>query len=41
MRHPQRLDIRLLGTQIRAEGVLGILGAIAVIAVVMSFYFRT
>lgn len=33
MRNPQRLDIRFLGTQIRAEGVLGIFGTIVIVAI--------
>jgi hypothetical protein len=40
MRHPQRLDIRFLGTQIRAEGVLGILGALMIVTVFLSLYFK-
>ncbi|WP_283812762.1 hypothetical protein [Bradyrhizobium cytisi] len=40
MRHPQRLDIKFLGTQIRAEGILGILGTIVIVAVVLSAYLR-
>lgn len=35
MRNPQRLEIRLFGTQIRAEGILGIFGAIAIVAIVV------
>ena len=41
MRHPQRLDIRFFGTQIRAEGMIGILGTIMIISVVLAAYFRS
>jgi hypothetical protein len=34
MAQPQRLEIRFLGTIVRAEGMVGILGAITTIIVV-------
>lgn len=37
MRQPQRLDIRFLGTQIRAEGILGIIATIVIVAVLTSY----
>jgi hypothetical protein len=36
---PQRLEIRLLGTSIRAEGIAGIIGAIALVSLVLIVYF--
>ena len=36
---PQRLEIRLLGTSIRAEGVAGIIGAIALVGLILITYF--
>jgi hypothetical protein len=39
MRHPQRLDIRFLGTEIRAEGTIGIVATVAIIGVVLAAYF--
>jgi hypothetical protein len=41
MRHPQRLEISFLGTQIRAEGIIGILGTIMIISVIFAVYFRS
>jgi hypothetical protein len=41
MRYPQRLDIRFFGTQIRAEGIIGILGTIMIISVVLAAYFQS
>jgi hypothetical protein len=41
MRHPQRLEISFLGTQIRAEGIIGILGTIMIISVIFVVYFRS
>jgi hypothetical protein len=41
MRHPQRLHIRFLGTQIWAEGILGILGAIAIISAILAAYLQS
>jgi hypothetical protein len=41
MRHPQRLHIRFLGTQIWAEGILGILGAIVVISAILAAYLQS
>jgi hypothetical protein len=37
---PQRLEIRLLGTSIRAEGIAGIIGAI-VFGLILITYFRS
>ncbi|MCK1733341.1 hypothetical protein IVA79_05070 [Bradyrhizobium sp. 138] len=37
MRHPQRLDIRFLGTQIHAEGILGIIATIIIVAVLIDY----
>jgi hypothetical protein len=37
---PQRLEIRFLGTTIRAEGIAGIIGAIAIISVILTAYFN-
>jgi hypothetical protein len=37
---PQRLEIRFLGTTIRAEGIAGIIGAIAIIGVILTAYFN-
>jgi hypothetical protein len=39
MRHPQRLDIRFLGTEIRAEGTIGIAATVVIIGVVLAAYF--
>ena len=40
MAQPQRLEIRFLGTLVRAEGIIGILGMItATIAVGFATYF--
>ena len=36
---PQRLEVRLLGTTIRAEGIAGIIGAIALVGLVLITYF--
>jgi hypothetical protein len=36
----QRLEIRLLGTRILAEGVAGIIGAIVLVGLIMVTYFR-
>jgi hypothetical protein len=35
---PQRLEIRLLGTSIRAEGIAGIIGAIALVGLILITY---
>jgi hypothetical protein len=37
---PQRLEIRFLGSAIRAEGIAGIIGAIAIISVILTAYFN-
>jgi hypothetical protein len=41
MRHPQRLHIRFFGTQIWAEGILGILGAIVIISAILAAYLQS
>jgi hypothetical protein len=33
---PQRLEIRFFGTSISAEGIAGIIGAIAIISVILA-----
>jgi hypothetical protein len=35
---PQRLEIRFLGTTIRADGIVGIIGAIMLVGIVMVMY---
>jgi hypothetical protein len=37
---PQRLEIRFFGTTIRAEGIAGIIGTIAIISVILTAYFN-
>jgi hypothetical protein len=37
---PQRLEIRFLGTRIRAEGIAGIIGAITIISVILTAYLN-
>lgn len=37
---PQRLEIRLLGTSIRAEGIAGIAGAIVLVGLILITYFK-
>jgi hypothetical protein len=39
VRHPQRLEIRFLGTLVRAEGIVGIVGAITIVGVILVTYF--
>jgi hypothetical protein len=40
MAQPQRLEIRFLGTIVRAEGIIGILGAVtSIVAVGIATYF--
>jgi hypothetical protein len=41
MRHPQRLHIRFFGTQIWAEGILGILGAIIIVSAILAAYLQS
>jgi hypothetical protein len=36
--HPQRLEIKLLGTSIRAEGIAGIIGAIALVGLMITYF---
>jgi hypothetical protein len=36
---PQRLEIRLLGTVIRADGIAGIAGAILLVGLILIAYF--
>ena len=38
--NPSDLEIRLLGTSIRAEGIAGIIGAIALFGLILITYFR-
>jgi hypothetical protein len=35
---PQRLEIRFLGTSIRADGVVGIVGAVALVGIILTIY---
>lgn len=37
--HPQRFEIRFLGTLVRAEGIAGIVGAITIVGVILISYF--
>jgi tetrahydromethanopterin S-methyltransferase subunit F len=37
---PQRLEIRLFGTRILAEGIAGIVGAIVLVGLILITYFR-
>jgi hypothetical protein len=37
---PQRLEVRFLGTRIRAEGIVGIIGAITIIGVILIAYLN-
>jgi hypothetical protein len=36
---PQQIEIRFFGTHIRAEGIAGIIGATAIIGVILIIYF--
>jgi tetrahydromethanopterin S-methyltransferase subunit F len=36
--HPQRLEISVLGTRIRAEGVIGIIGAVMLVGLILAMY---
>jgi hypothetical protein len=35
---PQRLEIRFLGTRIRADGVVGIVGAVTLVGIILAMY---
>jgi hypothetical protein len=35
---PQRLEIRFFGTSIRADGVIGIVGAVALVGIIVAIY---
>jgi hypothetical protein len=37
---PQQLEIRFLGTSIRANGVVGIVGAVALVGIILVMYIR-
>jgi hypothetical protein len=36
---PQRLEIRFLSTIIRADGIVGILGAVTLVGIILVTYF--
>jgi hypothetical protein len=38
---PQRLEIRFLGTSIRAEGIVGIVGAVTLLGIILIIYIGT
>ena len=38
MAQPQRLEIRFLGTSIRADGVVGIVGTVILVAILLAVY---
>jgi hypothetical protein len=38
---PQRLEIRFFGTSIRADGVIGIVGAVALIGIIVAMHIGT
>jgi hypothetical protein len=35
---PQRLEIRFLSSRVRADGVIGIAGAVAIIVIILFIY---
>jgi hypothetical protein len=35
---PQRFEIRFLGTRIRADGVVGIVGAVTLVGIILAMY---
>jgi hypothetical protein len=37
---PQRLEIRFLSTRIRADGVIGIAGAVTLVGIILFMYIR-
>jgi hypothetical protein len=37
---PQRLEIRFLGTSIRADGVIGVLGAVTLVGFILAMYIH-
>jgi hypothetical protein len=36
---PQRLEIRFLGTCIRADGIVGIIGTVMIVGLALATYF--
>lgn len=38
MAQPQRLEIRFFGTRIRADGVIGIIGAVLLVGTILAMY---
>jgi hypothetical protein len=36
---PQRLEITFLGTSIRADGVVGIVGTVTLVGIIVAIYF--
>jgi hypothetical protein len=36
---PQRLEIRFLGTSIRADGIVGIIGTVVIVGLALATYF--
>ena len=40
MAQPQRLEIRFFGTTIRADGVVGIAGAVTLIGFLLAMYVQ-
>jgi hypothetical protein len=41
MSQPQRLEIKFFGTVIRAEGIVGVVGTIAIVGAILATYFRS
>lgn len=37
---PQRLEIRFLGTSIRADGVIGVIGAVTLVGFILAMYIQ-
>jgi hypothetical protein len=37
---PQRLEIRFLGTTIRADGIVGIAGAVTLVGFILAIYIQ-
>jgi len=37
---PQRLEIRFLGTSIRADGVIGVIGAVMLVGFILAMYIQ-
>nr|WP_283843108.1 hypothetical protein [Bradyrhizobium sp. 2S1] len=40
MAQPQRLEIRFLGTTIRADGMVGIIGAVTLVGLILAMYIQ-